>query len=199
MNTNSTKWSLPMALTIIVLGAVLRLIPHEVYNFTPVGAIAIFSGAILGKKRYMWLLPVLVMILSDLALELSGKVGFHKEMPFVYGSFIAMFFISRFGLAVNRTWSRVIGTSLLGSLLFFLVTNFGAWVNSPAYTKDFAGLMTSYAAGIPFYRSGDWLSSFALNGFMGDLFFTSVFFAVYALAYHRTEKSNFLSKERIRA
>lgn len=187
METNRTKWSMPLALTIIVMGAALRLVPHEAYNFTPVGAIAIFAGAMLGNKRYMWLLPLSVMLLSDVVLELTGKVGFHKEMPFVYGSFIAMFFISRFGLSAHRNWGRVMATSLVGSLIFFVVTNFGAWINSPAYTKDLSGLITCYLAGIPFYRPGDWLSSFALNGFLGDIFYTSAFFAIYALTRYANE------------
>jgi formate-dependent nitrite reductase membrane component NrfD len=47
-----------------------------------------------------------------------------------------------------------------------LVTNFASWLNNPMYTQNFSGLLTSYIAGIPFFR----------NTLLGDLFYLSVLF-----------------------
>lgn len=58
-------------LAVIILAAALtRLIPHPP-NFTPIGAIAIFSGASFADRRIAMLVPLLAMLVSDLFL------GFH--------------------------------------------------------------------------------------------------------------------------
>jgi hypothetical protein len=175
------KKNLPLLLTIIVLAASYRLFPNHIYNFTPIGAIALFSGAYLGKKAVSALIPMAIMLLSDIAIQLSGGTGFHIEMPFVYGAFLLTYFIGSKGLAGKVKPGRLLGASLVTSLLFFVITNFGSWILSPAYTKDLAGLVTCYVAAVPFYTPGDYLSSFALNGVIGDLFFTSLLFGAYYL------------------
>ncbi|MGB0432195.1 MAG: DUF6580 family putative transport protein, partial [Bacteroidia bacterium] len=151
------------------------------YNFTPIGAIALFAGTFLGKNLKSALLPVGIMLLSDLAIQLIGGVGFHPEMPFVYGAFLLTYLIGRNSLSNKINTKRVIGASLFSSLAFFIITNFGSWILSPAYTKDFSGLATCYAAALPFYNPGDFLSSFALNGVLGDLFFNGLLFGSFYL------------------
>ena len=183
---DSMKKELPIILSIVVLAALYRLIPFQVegyslYNFTPIGAIALFSGTLLGKKLKSALIPMGIMLLSDLAIQLVGGIGFHAEMPFVYGAFLLTYFMGRNGLSNKITGSRILGASVLSSLAFFVITNFGSWILSPVYTKDLSGLLTCYVAAIPFYNPGDFLSSFALNGLLGDLFFNTVLFGSYYL------------------
>ena len=49
---------------------------------------------------------------------------------------------------------NVILSVLIASVIFFIVTNFGSWVGEKSiYTRDLNGLMTSFAAGLPFFRS----------------------------------------------
>lgn len=179
------KKSLPLILSLIALGAASRLIDNGIPNFAPVGAIALFSGAYLTQKRFSWLIPMVVMLLSDLLLQLSGKVGFHTEMPFVYGAFLLTFFIGKKYLQQNIKFGRVLTATVGTSLSFFIITNFGSWILSPIYTKDFAGLLQCYTMAIPFYNPGDYLSSFALNGVFGDLFFTAILFGAYELISKR--------------
>src|SRR6202043_1776851 len=50
--------------TLILLAAALRLAPHP-WNFTPVGAIAIFAGATVRDRRLAFLFPLLVMFATD--------------------------------------------------------------------------------------------------------------------------------------
>ena len=182
---NKMKKALPYAILLIVLVASFRLMPHHIYNFTPVGAIALFSGAYLGRNLIGWLIPISIMLISDTVLELTGAVGFHKEMPFVYGAFLIAVLIGRYGLKQKKSFGRVLGATISSSMLFFIITNFGSWILSPAYTKDFSGLVTCYVAAIPFYTPGDYLSSFALNGLLGDLFFTGLLFGAYELITRR--------------
>ncbi len=137
---------------IILFAAMMRLIPHYP-NFTPIAAIALFGGAHLGKRWIAFVLPLAALFISDLFL------GFHNLMIPVY---IGFALIVLFGtLMHNRVRvPHVIGGSLAGSLVFFLVTNFAVWALTPYYPPTWQGLMTSYTMAIPFLHSG----------LLGDLF-----------------------------
>jgi hypothetical protein len=152
-----------VVLTMIVAGAMMRLIPHWP-NFTPIAAIALFGGTFLKRKDLAFLVPVAAMLLSDLI------IGFHSTMLPVYLSFLA---IVAFGLILQRrlTVVNTLTASLAASVLFYLVTNFASWSSGiMPYPMNVAGLMQSYIAGLPFL----------FNGVLGDLFYTSVLFgAVY--------------------
>jgi hypothetical protein len=76
-----------------------------------------------------------------------------------------------FGLRGKVGSPRVLGYSLLGSLLFFVVTNFGTWLGSPMYPRTGAGLAAAYAAGVPFFQ---WTV-------LGTLFYAAVLFGGFAL------------------
>jgi len=157
-----------LVLSIILSGAMLRLIPHWP-NFTPIAAIALFGGTYLKRKDLAFILPVLVMLLSDLI------IGFHNVMLPVYGSFLA---ITAFGFFLRSrvTAVNVVSASVLSSLLFFLVTNFAVWAGGMIpYSHDIAGLSHAYIAGLPFF----------LNGVMGDLFYNTVFFGVFYLVTNK--------------
>ena len=75
-------------------------------------------------------------------------------------------------LRENSGWLRVAGAALASSVSFFVVSNFAVWACWAMYPKTLAGLMTCYAAGIPFFR----------RGVAGDMLFAAVMFGVPALA-----------------
>lgn len=52
----------------IIFAILFRLIPHPP-NFTPISAIALFSGALLNKKQ-SFIIPLIAMFISDCALQL---------------------------------------------------------------------------------------------------------------------------------
>src|SRR6266446_9800633 len=74
--------------TMIILAAALRLAPHP-WNFTPVGAIALFSGAMVRDRRVAFLFPLLVMFATD------AIIGFNRLSPLVYASFLLSVLIGR--------------------------------------------------------------------------------------------------------
>ena len=128
---------------IIIFAAFTRLMPHPP-NFTPIIAMGLFGGAYLKDKRWALMLPVIAMLISDLFL------GFHGTMIWVYGSLIiitAMGFLLNSGVTLKNGAIATIG----GSLLFFLVTNFGVWASGSFYPKTVEGLISCYSAGIPFF------------------------------------------------
>ena len=65
---------------------------------------------------------------------------------------IAASVVLGFGLRGRARAGRVLAYCLAGSVLFFVVTNFGAWLASPMYPRSGAGLLQAYVAGIPFFQ-----------------------------------------------
>lgn len=154
--------------TMILAAAASRLLPHPP-NFTPIGAMALFGGACLADLRRAFLVPLAAMLLSDLAIGvLEGDLsrGLHPLMPLVYGSFALIVCLGRW-LRDRRSFASIAGATLAGSILFFLVTNFGVWALGSAYPKSAAGLAACYVAAIPFFHStllGDAVYAAALFG-----------------------------------
>jgi hypothetical protein len=148
----------------IVLTAALRVVPHP-WNFTPVGALAFFSGAMLRDRRVAFLCAMLAMLAGDLVL------GFNRLSPLVYSSFAVSVLIGRW-LKDKREVSRIAGATLLGALQFFLITNFGVWAFLNSYPRGAGGLLACYIAGIPFF----W------NTLAGDVLYATLLFGGFALA-----------------
>jgi hypothetical protein len=145
---------------IVLIAVVLRFLPHPA-NIAPIAAMALFGGAYLNKK-YAIILPLVVMLISDYFL------GFHKVMPFVYGSFLIASLIGM-KLRGKVKSKRVLGGVLLSSIIFYVVTNFGVWLTSGMYEMNFLGLVRCYVLAIPFFR----------NTLVGDLFYTVMMFGGY--------------------
>ena len=161
MNKSNFK-NLISPLLVILVAVLIRLLPH-LPNFTPIAAMALFGGAYLNKK-YAFIIPLAAMFISDIFL------GFHSTMPYVYGGFILTGIIGLW-LKEHKSAKNVICSSLISSILFFLITNFGVWVGG-WYPKTLSGLMQSYVMGIPFFK----------NTVLGDLIYTGMFFSCYELA-----------------
>lgn len=151
-------------ISLVVIGVVSRLMPHWP-NFTPVLAAALFAGVHFKDKKWAFAVPLLTMIISDLFLP------YHSTMIFNYGAIALVVLIGTYISKVKFT--TILGASLLGTALFFIITNFGVWAFSGGfYTTTFSGLMACYTAAIPF----------AGNSLLSDLLFSGVFFGGFALA-----------------
>ena len=155
-----------LALTLILLAAALRVAPHP-WNFTPIGAMALFSGAVLRDRRLAYAFPLAALFAGDVF------VGFYKisVMLIVYASFLLSVLIGRF-LQGRRTILRIASATLLGSAQFFLITNFADWWFLGSYPKTAGGLAACYLAGLPLF----W------NTLAGDALYAALFFGAFALA-----------------
>jgi hypothetical protein len=170
--------SRPLASGLAVAAGLLRLVPHPL-NLTPIGALGIFAGARL-RSWHAFALPLFVLAVTDVVVWLlQGRQFplFYAALPFVYGSFLINVLIGRL-LARTESPVRIGAASLLASVQFFVVTNFGTWLTSalvpgalPSYPPTPSGLLTCYAAGVPFF--GSTLS--------GDLLYCGVLFGLYAV------------------
>jgi len=159
-----------------VLTIIWRLIPHPA-NCLPLGAMGIHGGAKLrGWKPFLF--PLAVLVISDIALwvrtDFDMQYLFHLSRIYVYGSFLIYVLIGRM-LRGRESVLAIGGASLLGSLQFFLVTNFCVWLFQPlepldrvyvVYSRDLSGLLTCFAAALPFFQGDSPLDLHAL--FVGD-------------------------------
>lgn len=157
------KTSTRVAIGIILLAAASRLLPHPP-NVTPLTAIALLGGASL-SPAHAFLLPLAALALSDLF------IGFHPTVPFVYASFLATAALG-LRLKTDRAAGRIAAACLASSMLFFAVTNFGVWLVSDLYPRNFAGLAACYGAALPFFR----------NSLLGDFAFTALLFGLERLS-----------------
>jgi hypothetical protein len=148
----------------ILFAAIMRIVPHP-WNLTPVGAMALFSGAVVRNRVMAFVFPLLAMLVGDFF------IGFHILLPVVYTSFVISTAIG-FWLRERRSVVRLGGAVLLGAIQFFLITNFGVWMFLNSYPKTFAGLMTCYVAGAPFF----W------NTLAGDICYSALLFGGLFLA-----------------
>jgi hypothetical protein len=153
-----------LALTMIAVAAVLRIVPHP-WNFAPIGAMALFSGAKVRDRRLAFLFPLLTLLAGDLF------IGFHKLIPIVYASTLVSVALG-FLLRARHALGRIAGVTLLGAIQFFLVTNFGVWMLLNTFPKTAAGLLACYIAGAPLF----W------NTLAGDALFVTLLFGGFALA-----------------
>ncbi|HKR06021.1 MAG TPA: DUF6580 family putative transport protein [Bacteroidia bacterium] len=163
----TTKGKIIIGLILVV--SLIRLFPH-LPNFTPIGAMALFGGTYISNKRWAILLPLIALFISDMALQIFNGTGFHATMPFVYGSLVL---ISMLGFLLRKRVQRqtIMVSSLVGSLIFFFVTNFGTWLTEGIYGHSLSGLTNCYIMGIPFFK----------GTVMGDLFYNLILFGSYGL------------------
>lgn len=165
-------------LTIIIVGILTRVIPH-MPNFAPVEGLTLFGAAYLKRKEFAYLLPIILLYLSDLIInnttariyytETEGIVWFSNYMWFSFASILLIALFGRFFLK-KISATNVIASSLAASVIFFLVSNFGVWVNATSfYSKDLNGLLTAYIAGLPFLKTS----------VISTLLFTCILFGAY--------------------
>jgi len=168
-----TNKNIYIVFALIALAFITRFLPHAP-NFTAVGAMALFAGAKLNNKKAAFLIPLVVMILSDII------IGYHSTLLAVYVSFVLIGLVGMLVSKTNRPQAIAIG-SLAGSALFFIITNFFTWYSMDMYPKTGGGLLTCYTAAIPFFS----------NTLLSDLMYNALLFG----AFHLITQSN-LTKQK---
>lgn len=153
-----------LVLSLILAGILIRFAPHAP-NFTPVAAIALFSGAYLNKK-YALVVPLALMIISDLV------IGLHNVVLFTWGGFILVTLLGS-GMHKKISAGKIISFSLLSALVFYLVSNFGVWLVG-WYPRNLKGLLDCYIMGLPFLR----------NFTVATLCYAAVLFGIYEIIAH---------------
>ena len=177
-NITNDKINFLVILTLIIVGILTRfifIVSGESFlpNFTALGAIVLLSAVYL-KGNGKVLVPLLALWISDMILN---NVVYSKYFDsyqlfgnlWVYLAYGIIIFCA-WHLMKRISWSRIVGSSILIGVIFFLITNFGVWISPHTpYPKTMIGLLECYAAGIPFFR----------NTILGNLFYSILLFGVY--------------------
>ncbi len=160
------------ALILFIVAVVSRLIPHYP-NFTAIGSIAVVGGLAYKNLRPALLATIASLFISDLIINNTVLAEFYGSFRWftpgailIYGCFILSVFIPRM-LPLQNNMLRWGLASVTSTLVFFLVTNFGVWFQSPMYAQDASGLLACYVAAIPF----------AINQLLGTLFYGALLLA----------------------
>jgi hypothetical protein len=162
--------ALLLVLVVAAAAAVTRMVPYEFrpMNFAAIGAVALFAGARLG------LLPTVLAVFAAMGVSdyyLYRTMGYSPAWT-IYSLYLVYAGLGWWLLRRTENPLRIGTAALGGSMVFFLVTNFLSWRGqSLAYPQTFAGLMESYAMGLPFYR----------GTLIGDLIFSGLLFGAHAV------------------
>jgi hypothetical protein len=183
--TEPAGLALAFAVAAAALTVLLRLAPYwfgvdrrdsYFWNLMPVGALGLFAGARL-RSAWALLLPMLTMLVADLLLirplAAIGQASFSWMTPLIYGSFLVYAVFGRVARQVSWPGS-LLAACLLGSVQFFVVTNFLSWLadDGTFYPKTLAGLVQCFTMGLPFFK----------NTLEGDLIYTGLLFGLYGVA-----------------
>ena len=149
-----------LAIVLVLVGAGSRLL-HLPPNIAAVTGVTIFAGFAI---RNVWLalaVPLAAMALADIVL------GFYPDLLFTYAGMAAGVFLAR-GLLHPLTPVRLIGTTFLASVVFFILSNLGVFV-SGYYGYTLEGFIACYVAALPFWQ----------NSLFADFTSTALVFAIY--------------------
>lgn len=179
---NKAKGILIISLYIFLI-ALSKIIPHQ-ENYSALTGLVIFGGFMFGKKRDFFFITLAALFIVDVIFnnyihreyfpEKTGFILFDDYMIWVYLSYLLIILMS--SRILNKfNYLRLLFTTLGSSIVFFLITNFSWLYSTQLYSRDFNGLIQSYIAALPFFRTS----------LISDLFFSFLIFGVYDLFLSR--------------
>jgi LPXTG-motif cell wall-anchored protein len=115
------------------------------------------------------------MMASDLI------IGMHNTVLFTWGGFVLIALLGVW-IKKHKTPARAGYASLISSLVFYLVSNFGVWAMG-WYPRNFSGLVSCYVMALPFLR----------NFTIATIFYTALFFGLYEIVARWVKNTKFSS------
>jgi len=165
----------------LVIFSLIRFLPLPI-NVTPISAIALFAGTyILDKKKATYFVMALVLF-GDVIL---GLLKFEEFGLYKLGLYLTLILVVRLGILLRGREQRqtIMVASLVGSILFFFLANFTAWLFSNQGEINWQGLGEFYVEAIPYVK----------GTMMGDLLFNTILFGGYSLT--KWIKGSFMTNE----
>ena len=159
-----------LAFVFVLLAIAVRLDPHHMLAFTPVGAALLYFGA-RGPRKLIWV-PLTLLAATDVYLTL-----FQYHYAFTADTYITWVWyaaILGLGALLGRKPGalQIFGASLATAVSFFAISNFAVWMVWDMYPKTVAGLVECYTVALPFFR----------RELISDMLFAALFFGLPALA-----------------
>jgi hypothetical protein len=160
-----------VVLLIMLAFAAMRSMSPDLFgslaNFTPVGAVALFGGVYFKNKWQGVFLPILVLLVSDLFINFAyfGYMTlWYSGVVWVYLSFLLIALVGRLVKEVKP--GSILTSAFAAVLIHWIVTDFGVWLNNPAFAQTPAGFLQCLVAAIPFEK----------NFLAGTLLYSAVMF-----------------------
>jgi len=171
------KLNLLIAAILIIFAAILKVATYP-HSYSPMIAIALFSGAVITDRKLSFILPLLAMFASDIILEVfkiaPGFYGIEQ-----IGNYACLLFITLVGFAMKKINPfAVVGYSLVSSLIFYFLSNTNSFLFDTfnSYENSWNGYYKCLYAGIPFIK------------YMTDLVFSVILFGTYALVLKTNQR-----------
>ena len=142
-------------------------------NFAPLAAIALCSAAYFPGK-YKFSVPLITLFVSDVVINF--RYGAPLLDPQIFVRYVALVLVGCIGILFQNRASlkKLLPASIVGSTIFYVITNAFSWLTDPGYAKNFAGLIQSLTVGLPQYSATpSWM--FFRNSIISDLVFTLLF------------------------
>jgi len=139
------KKEISFSILLVLIAVVSRLVSHE-WNFTAMGAVAVIAGFLITSRPL-----ALATVLSSLLIS-DYFIQFHNTMIAVYTGYALMALIGIF-MASNIKFSKIVATSFISSVVFFVVSNLGVWFEGQLYPQTFPGLVNCFEMAVPFFRN----------------------------------------------
>lgn len=180
MKNNKINLRIGVIASLIFIVALSRLFP-VMHNFSALGALGLFGAAFFKRKSLAFMIPIAAIWLSDVLVNNILYSSYYPSFTWFYDGFYWQYgsylLIAGLGLLLFKkvNITRVAIGVLGATAIFFLISNFGSWASSPMYPKTIAGLMSSYAAGIPFIK----------GTLLGNLVYSTILFGSFALLQKR--------------
>ncbi len=119
------------------------------WNFSAAYALA-FCAGVYFPRRLAWWLPMAALLVTDILMNL---LYYHVAPVSAYllANYAAYAAIIGLGqrFSARASWIKLLNGSLLGAILFYLITNTAAWLQNPAYAKTLAGWIQALTTGVP--------------------------------------------------
>lgn len=187
-----------IALTLIFAAVACRLlatVDMGLANFAPLTAVS-FCSAVYFRDKRMWLAPFAALCLSDLYINwfYVREYGFHFEV----GGAVARAASYAVGLLLGvwisrrKSWLGLLNGSLLGAVVFYLITNTQSWAGDAFYAKTLAGWWQALTVGHPEYPP---TITFFHKTLWGDLMFTGLFAGIMEWVAHTKKEPSLLDTE----
>ncbi len=155
------KLSVNIVLFIVFISVFYRLIPHP-FNFSPIYAFALFTGAKFNNKYLAAITTIIPIFITDF------YHGLYEAMVFNYIGLLCINYIG--WLLINSdNYKNLIIASIFSSFVFYIISNFGVWFLTPYYSPDLNGFIDCYWLAIPFWQ----------NSLISTLIFSFIIFPIY--------------------
>ena len=175
-NTNRFRVSTVVAMVVVATLSRFLFLSPSMANFSPIGAMALFGGAYFANKKLAYLVPMLSIWLSSMVLNNTFYKQYYPSFSFGFETivFIGFAVVVTTGILLLKkvTVTNLLLANLVGTIGFFLVSNFGVWANGTMYAHTMEGLGACYTMALPFLK----------NSLLSNVLFSTVFFGIFEVA-----------------